>query len=163
MDETKGQAIRRILDLSDQLHATLRPVLPTSWGAFDLTMSQLKVIFLLYAQGPAHMSRLATALGVSLPTATGIVDRLVERGLVMREEYPSDRRLVMIRLSEHGEGMLLRTWETFKLGLTDLLEPAERSELDALATALEVVCRLAADRLHAANEAARLSVEPATG
>lgn len=161
MDEANGQAIQRVLDLSDQLHATLRPVLPTSWGSFDLTMSQLKVIFLLYSQGPAHMSRLATALGVSLPTATGIVDRLVERGLVMREEFPNDRRLVVIRLSEHGEGMLLRAWETFKLNLTDLLQPAERSELDALASALEVVCRLAADRIRAVEEAARLAGEPA--
>jgi DNA-binding MarR family transcriptional regulator len=163
MDESKGQAILRILDLSDQLHATLRPVLPTNWGSFDLTMSQLKVVFLLYSQGPAHMSRLATALGVSLPTATGIVDRLVERGLVMREEYTSDRRLVVIRLSEHGEGLLLRVWETFKLGLTDLLGSAERSELDTLASALEVICRLAADRIHAAEDAARLAVEPGAG
>lgn len=107
MDDEKTRLVQRILDLTESLQHILRRVLPTNWSTLDLTMSQLKVVFLLYAQGPAHMSRLATALGVSLPTATGIVDRLVERGLVTREESPGDRRLVVIRLSEHGEGMIL--------------------------------------------------------
>ena len=51
------------------------------------------------------MSELAGSLGVSLVTATGIVDRLVERALVTRENQKEDRRVVMCRLSEHGQEM----------------------------------------------------------
>src|SRR5262245_19650787 len=88
MEQERSRLVQHIVELAENLQHIVRPVLPTGWSTVDLTMSQLKVVVLLYSQGPAHMSRLATALGVSLPTATGIVDRLVERGLVMREEYP---------------------------------------------------------------------------
>lgn len=152
MDEERSRLMRQIVDLTEDLQHIVRPVLPLAWSTVDLTMSQLKVVLLLYSQGTAHMSRLATALGVSLPTATGIVDRLVERGLVMREEYPGDRRLVVIRLSEHGEGLILRVWEDFKLNLTDLLQTAEPHDLTVLAQGLDVIRRLATHRAAAAEE-----------
>ena len=152
MDEDKSRLVQHIVGLAEDLQHIVRPVLPLAWSTVDLTMSQLKVVLLLYSQGPAHMSRLATALGVSLPTATGIVDRLVERGLVMREEYPGDRRLVVIRLSEHGEGLILRVWEDFKLNLTDLLQAAEPEDLTVLAHGLDIIRGLAAQRAAAPEE-----------
>ncbi len=48
------------------------------------------------------MSQLAEALGVALPNATGIVNRLEERGLLDRRDDPSDRRLVRVELTDDG-------------------------------------------------------------
>ena len=44
------------------------------------------------------MGQLAASLAVTLSTVTGIVDRLVEHQMVVREEDPHDRRLVVCRL-----------------------------------------------------------------
>ena len=64
-----------------------------SWCAVDLTMPQLKALFLAHAPGGASHSEIARALGVGVSTVTGIVDRLVEHGLVERHADPADRRL----------------------------------------------------------------------
>ena len=52
------------------------------------------------------MSRLADLLNVSLSNATGLVDRLEERGYVERLRVPTDRRIVLVRVTPAGEEML---------------------------------------------------------
>jgi DNA-binding MarR family transcriptional regulator len=45
---------------------------------------------------------MADLLDVSLSNATGIVDRMEERGLVERVRVPDDRRVVLVRISTGG-------------------------------------------------------------
>ena len=47
-----------------------------------VTMAQAKVLYLVGAAGEMHMSELVARLGVSLSTASGLVDRLVDHGLL---------------------------------------------------------------------------------
>jgi DNA-binding MarR family transcriptional regulator len=95
------------LQLSERAFRELFPILPKEWLNLDLSTPQLKVVLLLLVNGPCRMSVIASALGVSLATGTGVVDRLVERGIVVREGDPEDRRVVLCRLSTKGEKMLL--------------------------------------------------------
>jgi DNA-binding MarR family transcriptional regulator len=69
-------------------------------------MVHLHVLLLLDTDGPLSMSRLAEAVDVSLSSATGIVTRMEERGLVRRLHGEDDRRLVMVQLSEAGRAAL---------------------------------------------------------
>ncbi len=99
--------IESTLELSERAFRELFPILPKEWLNLDLSTPQLKVVLLLLVNGPCRMSVIASALGVSLATGTGVVDRLVERGIVVREGDPEDRRVVLCRLSNKGEKMLL--------------------------------------------------------
>ena len=54
------------------------------------------------------MSRLAELLDVSLSNATGIVDRMEERGLVERVRVPDDRRVVLVRIGPQRASDALR-------------------------------------------------------
>lgn len=74
---------------------------PEELQTLDLTMAQLKTIWFLQ-QGQTNMSRIASALGVALPSATATVERLVQRDLVQRHEDPTDRRLVVCSLTDKG-------------------------------------------------------------
>jgi DNA-binding MarR family transcriptional regulator len=51
------------------------------------------------------MSRLADMLDVSVSNATGLIDRMEERGLVERVRVPDDRRVVLVRASAEGARM----------------------------------------------------------
>ena len=53
-----------------------------------ISMSQLHVMHLLDRHGEIAMSRLADMLDVSLSAATGLVDRIEERGFVERDPGP---------------------------------------------------------------------------
>lgn len=67
-----------------------------------VSMTNVHVMWLLEHHGDLPMSRLADLLDVSLSNATGIVDRMEERGLVERVRVPDDRRVVLVRIAARG-------------------------------------------------------------
>lgn len=52
------------------------------------------------------MGHLADELDVALPNATGIINRMAERGLVQRSNDESDRRVVLISLTGEGDRLI---------------------------------------------------------
>src|SRR4051812_50170333 len=88
----------RIIDLEPEMLRVLGPAQARVWVDVDLTMSQLKMMFVLHsAMGPGgshglRVSEVAGSLGVTLPTVTAVMDKLVERGLVRRGEGWGGRR-----------------------------------------------------------------------
>jgi DNA-binding MarR family transcriptional regulator len=61
-----------------------------------ISMTHFHVLTLLRHHDAMPMSRLADVLGTSMPSVTGIVDRMEERGLVERVRVPDDRRIVLV-------------------------------------------------------------------
>ncbi len=98
-----SQVIQGIQESLLELEDVITPILPQEWLSTDLTMPQLKVMLILGRAGATRMSELATGLNVTMATATGVVDRLVEKGYLVREGLPGDRRVVISRLSSEGE------------------------------------------------------------
>lgn len=87
----------------------------------DVTMPQAKVLYLLAAGGELHMAELVRRLGVSLSTVSGLVDRVVDHGLVVRHEDPADRRQVVVSLTPAGAAFVDRFREFNSRQLRDLL------------------------------------------
>lgn len=71
-----------------------------------VSMAQLHIMFTLQRADEMTMSHLADVLNVSFSNATGLIDRLEERGFIERSRVPSDRRIVLVRLTPAGETML---------------------------------------------------------
>ncbi|MCA2213531.1 MarR family winged helix-turn-helix transcriptional regulator [Jidongwangia harbinensis] len=109
-----------------------------------LTMSQLKILFLLSRHGNVSGGELARLLGVGLATLSGTIDRLVAQDLVVRTEDPQDRRVRRIGLTEAGD----------KLIAGIITAGAEKQHT--------LLSRLSADELTVVAEAMRLLVRAAT-
>ena len=103
MTEERGTLVKQILDLSDQIFNILIPGLPQQWLDSDVTLVQMRVLFVLHSGGPKRMSDLASVMDAAMSTMTGIVDNLVKKELVIREADQQDRRVVVCRLSGKGE------------------------------------------------------------
>ncbi len=75
---------------------------------FGLSDGRFRVLLVLVLAGDAAMtpSDLAERAGVTRATITGLLDGLEQSGMVMREPHPSDRRRLIVRLSEHGNQVL---------------------------------------------------------
>lgn len=67
-----------------------------------VSMTHFHVLTLLRHHEAMPMGRLAEVLDASLSNATGIIDRMEERGLVERVRMPNDRRLVLVRPTRAG-------------------------------------------------------------
>ena len=67
-----------------------------------VSMAHLQTLWILQEHGPQPMTRLADLLGVAVPNATGIIDRMEQRGLVERLRDGADRRVVTVRQTPEG-------------------------------------------------------------
>jgi DNA-binding MarR family transcriptional regulator len=137
----KEELIENILQLTDKAFRELFPMLPKEWLHLDLTMSQLKVVLLLFISGPSRMGDIASALGVSLATATGVLDRLVERDIVLREADPEDRRVVLCRLSNKGEKLISGLWQLSRDRAGQLMKGMDPPQLLLITEALEALLK----------------------
>lgn len=72
------------------------------------SMPRLAVLHFVSERKASSMKEIAGLLGVTPPSATVIVDALVEGGLLAREHDTKDRRGVRLRLTPKG-AKLLRT------------------------------------------------------
>ena len=117
----------------------------------NLTVAQLLCLQVLKETARVSAGTLANALSLSPQTVTGLLDRLHARGLIARERSETDRRQVLISLSEEGAKLLATTSPSLQdrfVQRFSTLPPARRS---ALAKALsEIVNLLEADSLDAA-------------
>jgi DNA-binding MarR family transcriptional regulator len=71
-----------------------------------ISMAQLHILYTLQRSGEMPMSRLADHLNVSVSNATGLIDRIEERGFIERRRVAEDRRIVLIRVTDAGRRML---------------------------------------------------------
>jgi len=71
-----------------------------------VSMGHLHLMSVLDRHGEMAMSRLAELLDVSLSNATGLIDRMEERGLVQRRRVADDRRVVLVGLTDAGRQAL---------------------------------------------------------
>jgi DNA-binding MarR family transcriptional regulator len=112
-----------------------------SWLDLDLTMPQLKVLLIVDSEGSATVTGLAAKLGVAPPTITGIVDRLVQRGLIDRHGDLNDRRVVHEVLTGQGREVVQRLLQTQRERFSQVLEYMTEEDIQALSRGLEAVRR----------------------
>lgn len=71
-----------------------------------LSIPQFRTLVFLYRNRGASLSQVASEIGLTLPSASKIIDALVRRGLVIRTTSPNDRRYVSLKLSKLGSTTL---------------------------------------------------------
>ncbi|SMB89837.1 transcriptional regulator, MarR family [Thermanaeromonas toyohensis ToBE] len=87
----------RLLELLGRIHGRLARRLAPAFYAEDLSGTEMIVLWKVAKKGPWRVSELASFLGIPPSTFTGILDRLVARGLVERVMDPADRRSFLVR------------------------------------------------------------------
>jgi len=102
-----------------------------------VSMTNMHVMWLLQHHGELPMSRMAELLDVSFSNATGIVDRMEERGLVERVRVAGDRRVVLVRIGERGRQALEETEAVKQDRLQAILGHLDKTQLNRIATALD--------------------------
>jgi DNA-binding MarR family transcriptional regulator len=150
----RSSHVREVSDLYIQvLHELNRNSVPY-WLELDLTFQQMKVLYLLKQKGPLKMSELSRLLRVSMPTITGIISRLVERGegsaLVTRAASVQDRRQVWAHLTEAGMAVTEQLDKLNRQLLETSLAQLSESELETARNGLNSLVAAVKDQPPAA-------------
>jgi len=95
------------------------------------TQTQFLVLSAVRAYGRCTMGTLSRNLHVSMPTVSGVIDRLVRSGHVRRLSEPQDRRQVFVELTRHGQSFFEQFQTVVSHRWQEVLQPLEPRELDA--------------------------------
>ncbi len=85
-----------------KVHRALLTSTASRWRHLDISMQQLRAIYLLRDEEVATVGRLAELFDIGLPGASVLADRLVRAGYVERHEDTADRRRVLLSLTRTG-------------------------------------------------------------
>ena len=131
-----GEHQRLVDECSRQFHRAFHVFwenASSAWLELDLSITQLRNLIILSLRGPQHVGQLATALGVSEPSASQIVDRLAQRALIRRDADPTDRRRIMVSITAEGEHLLDSVRTSRSIVAEGLLDRLDDVSLRALA------------------------------
>jgi DNA-binding MarR family transcriptional regulator len=111
----------------------------------DLSPSLSSALASIYRHGPVTPSELAAHERVQRPTATRVVARLEELGLVERAPDPSDRRSSLISASAAGRTLLRRQRSRKNQFLARRLAALDADEVATLERAAAILERMLDD------------------
>lgn len=103
----------------------------------ELTLRQVQVLLLVRAKPSLSGQALADHLGVSTPTTSGIVERVVSRGWLEREHDAEDRRRLLLRITPEGEAVLASLEVPVLQAKAHVLDRLRDDELADLARLME--------------------------
>jgi DNA-binding MarR family transcriptional regulator len=145
---TRTRPAEARLELADALRPAVlrlaRRLRQTRDESVELTASQYSVLAALAIRGRLSMGELAAEERVRPPTATRVVNALVEGDLVRRTAAPHDARQSLVELTDAGRTLLLANQKLRAEWLADRLADLDETELDVLRTAVPLLTRVAA-------------------
>ncbi len=126
-----------------EIRSKLRLPLETEFARAQLTGPQRSVMQMVFRSGGMSLTQLSRAVGLSHSTVSGIVDRLVIRGMLARQVNRTDRRFSRIVVTEavadfmekKAPGMIARP-------MVQALMRATPSERRTVANGLETLRRI---------------------
>ena len=106
--------------------------------AFDTTVPRFDVMAALYRAEPGlKMSELSSVLRVSNGNVTGIVDRLVDDGVLVRIPVDNDRRATTVRLTRAGREQFALMAAKHEAWIDNLLDGVDVNEVQEMSDQLE--------------------------
>ena len=115
--------------------------------ADGVTAAQFKVLIIVTQYQVDTPAELCRCLGLDSGSMTRMLDRLEQKGLILRNRCPDDRRQVRLALTEDGQRLADRLPEIGAMAMNELVGSLEADELKTLETLLAKILMAASDPL----------------
>ena len=128
----------RVVFLFKSINKIYRDQLYKKSRQFGLTGPQIGLIMGLHKHPDSTLNEISDRVGLSKSTVSGIVDRLVSHGIVIREIPENNRRIVQLSLSpEWQKNNAIH--KLFSQLISDTLRNASEEEMNKIITGLEIL------------------------
>ena len=108
-------------------------------SAAELSLAQLRCLLNIARNDNCTLRELSELLGISPPSASSLVERLVNMDLVQRDNDRNDRRAIRLHIAPAGAEMLARHREEYRLHLHRFFSPMSAEQRRAMLSALEIL------------------------
>lgn len=127
-----------LLDVMPAVMAALRGAMRRQLGE-GLSVPQFRCLRFVADNGGCSVSEVAAFLGVTLATASAMVERLVRAGTVVSTVSPHDRRRSELRATGTGRALMGRIRRGAQAELAEVLLPSTPAELADVLAGLAVL------------------------
>ncbi|HZH56363.1 MarR family transcriptional regulator [Yanghanlia caeni] len=112
----------------------------------NITAPQLVCLRAVAENGPLTTTAISREIHVSPSTVVGILDRLEDKGWVLRERSREDRRIVMVSATEAGRNLVRDTPSPLQQKLAEALKELPELEQATITLSLERIVALMEDK-----------------
>jgi DNA-binding MarR family transcriptional regulator len=130
-----------VLDVMPTVMDAMRGALRRHVGE-QLSVPQFRCLNFIHREPGSSVGAVAAFLGVTMPTASAMVDRLVRAGAVAPRTAVSDRRRSELQVTPTGQAQLRQVWQGAHGEFTRLLAGCTADELQALQAGLSTLRRV---------------------
>ena len=134
------QTLRQFMDFA--MHHTMRERVHFA-KATGLSMPQFGILMQLHYRHNCGISDLSERFDITNAAASQLVDKLVQGGLIQREEDPADRRAKLLNLTEKGRELIQQGIEQRYRWVDQLAAKLTREKRDKVNEALEIMTQAA--------------------
>jgi DNA-binding MarR family transcriptional regulator len=106
---------------------------------FEMSIPQFRALIFLDRYEGASLSGVASHIGITLPSASKIVDGLVERGLATRRTSADDRRHIELRPTAEGRRRVQAAIRSAQEYLSAILKGLSDSDRKAIVCAMQAL------------------------
>ncbi len=110
-----------------------------------VTLPQLRVLMLIAGRGHMNLNALATAMGVHASNASRSCDRLVQAGYLRRTESTSDRRNLLLELTDAGGELVSELIDHRREAVAAILERLPETRRRSMAGAMRTFAQAAGE------------------
>lgn len=132
LDDERAALASELFELNSQVHDRAFGLVGPMPMPPDLTMQQVRVLGHVVKSPGLIVNELGATLGVSAPTASGLVERLVEKGLVARADDAGDRRVKRLHATPAGLELMRDMDSMFGRALGVVLQELSADDLALL-------------------------------
>ena len=140
--DDRCQLTERLIELFEEINQAMHCAPSDGWDGLDLTFQQVRVLAYLF-EGQRRMGNIASHMGCIMSSATSIIDRLVDKGMVLRAVDPEDRRAVICGLTDSGRQTMERFWSIGRERIVRMSDQLETNELREVVRAAVLMNRAA--------------------
>lgn len=108
----------------------------------DLSVPQFRALLYVYRHTGASLSDVAEHLGLTLPSTSKLVNRLVERELLTRASAPDDRRRMILDITPTGQIVLDAAAQATRARLMEQLATLSAEECETVIAAMRLLQRV---------------------
>ena len=137
-DVYKETLVEQLVEYLERMYAGMRSEPTKGQSEAELTMPQFRTLMML-SQEPQRMGAIAGLLSSSLSSATSMIDRLLDKGLVERVSDSTDRRVVVCRLTDSGREEIESFWRIGRLGIARIAVHLTTEELRRIVDAIHLL------------------------
>jgi DNA-binding MarR family transcriptional regulator len=107
-----------------------------------LSMVQFRTLTFLNTNQDASLSETATAIGLSLPSMSKLVEVLVNMNLIHREMHGGDRRRICLSITERGKSELDEAYQHTQTYFAEKFASLNEDERDQIEAAMNIMKKL---------------------